>query len=214
MKGLSFLLSAILALTACNKSTPPASPSDNVTEINIVEDTLSAPGRNIRLSETSEQESEGLLDMIISTLEAKNYKFQVTYAEDGIRKIVIGFTGDNGNITLVVTVDQRNNHYLITGYPDFTITESSAGQWLVALNSYNIVSGNVCACLTDDLEILFWLGRNTENGAFSPKAFEEDFNQVYSAVDEDIVEILKDVKSLDKLIDAAFTPSDDIYTAI
>lgn len=181
MRHLATTLAATIILTACSGHSPATEESTAAASTEVATDDI--PPTDI-------------LGIITTYLDESNYTYTVKHDKKGEQTISLCMRGDNERIDVRILVKPDKDYYQILAYPDYTIDSECFFEWLCAINLYNLGANNASVCITDDRKLVFWLARNTEDGAITPRAFNSDFMLAVCAADEDIPDIAADVQKL------------------
>lgn len=154
---------------------------------------------------TQSLESGGAKDMttmIRSFFDSQEWKYRQYSEEDSVESFLLVFSGVNEEIMLRVDVMPNRNVYHIIAQSKTVIPPFNFDAALKAINSYNLQAQVVSGCVSDEGNIVFWMGRNTDDGSFSENAFGCDFHMVMREVDVETAHIFKEAMQ-DKDSDSA-----------
>lgn len=121
-------------------------------------------------------------ERIKSYFNQNGWNFNEEKNEDGETEIFISFVEDQKTLLFKIRIISPDR-YEIIGKSDIKIPLESMDAALRAVNDLNGRSNSVCAYLTDNGSVIFWIGRFADGGAFSEESFAIEFNMVYKAAD-------------------------------
>ena len=93
-----------------------------------------------------------------------------------------------------IIADQESERYRIEGNLDLenSIKSEEKAAVIEQINKYNSNAALVSSYLDDDGDIVFWLGHNCDDGAYSTECFEIDFMTVMNQVSKATPKLLND----------------------
>ncbi|MDE6049404.1 MAG: hypothetical protein K2G09_06895 [Paramuribaculum sp.] len=93
-----------------------------------------------------------------------------------------------------IIADQESERYRIEGNLDLkkSIKPGEKIAVIEQINKYNSNAASVSSYLDDDGDIVFWVGHNCDDGAYSTECFEIDFLTVMNEVTEATPKLLTD----------------------
>lgn len=121
-------------------------------------------------------------ERIKSYFNQNGWNFNEEKNDDGETEIFISFVEDQKTLLFKIRIISPDR-YEIIGKSNIKISPEKMDAALRAVNDLNGRSNTVCAYLTDDGSIIFWIGRIAEGGAFSEESFAREFDMVYRAAD-------------------------------
>ena len=146
-----------------------------------------------------------LLGLITSVLDDEDYTYSVKHSKKGTKTVTLPIEGDNEQIDVAILIDAEKNYYQILAIPNRDLPDKSMIPWVIAANQYNVQSANASVCVNDENDIVFWVGRNTDDGAVSRKAFLIDLYQTINAADEDMADLENNMREIYQYISSMKT---------
>lgn len=145
------------------------------------------------LSKSSISETpQDVISMIRNFFAAQGWKYRHYTEEDSVESFMLGFTGLNEEITFRVDVLPNRGSYHIIAQSETVIPTPNIDTAIKAINRYNLRALIVSGCVSEEGNIIFWMGRNTNDGSFSEDAFDCDFRMVMREVDTATAHIFKE----------------------
>ena len=148
-----------------------------------------------------------IIEIIKADFDSMGWKYEVETRDERVL-IQTGMEGKNEMINICIRIFPAQNRYQILCVPDTAIAKEHIDGAIAAMNEFNLFSSTVCGSIGYEGNIVFWLGRHTNGGAFSTDAFDTDFRAVLLAADNETAQIYKKAltagKSLRKKIFSFF----------
>ena len=141
--------------------------------------------------ETGKIEQQDMTTMIRGYFDSRQWKYRMYTEEDSVVSFILVFKDDNEEVRFRVVVMPNSNMYQIIGQLNIVIPTPNIDAGIRAINNYNFRARIVSGCVSDEGNIIFWLGRNTDGGTFSEDAFSLDFDMVMREVDYESAQIFK-----------------------
>lgn len=105
---------------------------------------------------------------------------------------MLGFNELNEEIMFRVDVMPNHNMYHIIAQSETVIPPSNIDVAIKSINRYSLRAHVVNGCVSEEGKIIFWMGRNTDDGSFSEDAFGCDFYMVMREADTATAQIFKE----------------------
>ncbi|MDE5608657.1 MAG: hypothetical protein K2I64_06965 [Muribaculaceae bacterium] len=194
----AFAFAAFLISSCSNPGSPSSTPADGKLPADtpvVVVDEIAAPA----------DADIDLLGLITSVLDDEDYTYSVKHSKKGTKTVTLPIEGDNEQIDVAILIDAEKNYYQILAIPNRDLPDKSMVPWVIAANQYNVQSANASVCVNDENDIVFWLGRNTDDGAVSRKAFLIDLYQTINAADEDMADLENNMREICQYISSMKT---------
>ena len=145
------------------------------------------PVRNL-----SQGEQKDMTSTIRSFFDSQEWKYRQYMDEDSVESFMLGFNGLNEEIMFRVDVMPNRNMYHIIAQSKTVIPPSNIDAAIKAINGYNLRAQVVSGCVSEEGNIIFWMGRNTDDGSFSEEAFGCDFDMVMREADTATAQIFQE----------------------
>lgn len=140
----------------------------------------------------SQGEHKDITSTIRNFFDSQEWKYRQYTEEDSVESFMLGFTGLNEEIMFRVDVMPNRNMYHIIAQSETIIPQSNIDAAIKAINRYNLRAQVVSGCVSEEGNIIFWMGRNTDDGSFSEDAFGCDFRMVMREADTATAHIFKE----------------------
>lgn len=143
----------------------------------------------------SQGEHKDMMSTIRNFFDSQEWKYHQYTEEDSVESFILGFTGLNEEIMFRVDVMPNRNMYHIIAQSETVIPPSNIDAAIKAINRYNLRARVISGCVSEEGNIIFWMGRNTDDGSFSEDAFDCDFHMVMREADTATAHIFKEALS-------------------
>ena len=129
--------------------------------------------------------------MVINYLDKKELRYNAKRINESDSVFYLAFENDK---YIRIITDQENERYKIEGNLDLenSIKPEEKAAVIEQINKYNSNAAMVSSYLDNDGDIVFWLGHNCDDGAYSTECFEIDFMMVTTQVSKATPKLLND----------------------
>lgn len=134
---------------------------------------------------------ENVVDMIKGYLDKRGWNYQKYTDEESVVTFRLSFSGANEKVYMKVDVIKNGEMYHVAATTDTMIHQGNLMNGIMAINEYNLHANVVSGCVKEDGMIIFWLGKNIADNAFSEEAFEVDLYMVLREADYQSAHIFK-----------------------
>ncbi|MDE7451939.1 MAG: hypothetical protein K2M52_01250 [Paramuribaculum sp.] len=142
--------------------------------------------------DTHEAETkDSIKQMVINYLDKHELRYNAKKINESDSVFYVAF--QDGEYMRIIA-DQESERYRIEGNLDLkkSIRPGEKIAVIEQINKYNSNAASVSSYLDDDGDIVFWVGHNCDDGAYSTECFEIDFLTVMNEVTEATPKLLTD----------------------
>ncbi|MDE6652525.1 MAG: YbjN domain-containing protein [Paramuribaculum sp.] len=134
---------------------------------------------------------DSIKQMVINYLDKHELRYNAKKFNESDSIFYVAF--QNGEYMRIIA-DQESERYRIEGNLDLenSIKSEEKAAVIEQINKYNSNAALVSSYLDDDGDIVFWLGHNCDDGAYSTECFEIDFMTVMNQVSKATPKLLND----------------------
>ena len=189
------VLSLFLALVFCSCTKPHEATAESSNSKHTIETN--------NVDQSFLKTHDELLDYVTTLLNDCDINFLKRHNKKGYTNISFSIAGEsNHSLDVYIIIDDEDDYYQITAFPDIEIPKDDIISWLIAVNKYNIGAENICACINDDNAIVFWVVQYI-NGGISQELFKFNLIQIINTANEDIEIIQKEAKQIERAANAS-----------